>query len=339
MSLKNRDIKIDALRGFAIILVVVGHIIQTSFLDYDENHFFRIIYSFHMPLFMFISGYVAYLSVNFSAPITNIFKKFIQLGIPFLSWYFIFDVLFRRAYGNISIIDSAKQLILNIDMGFWFLWALFLCFVVLNLSSYLFRIMLFTRKYIDIVYYTFLVLVLFNINVQIFGVPFLKNYFIYFIIGYLLKKYLPELSRLKEYSKEIALTIFIVLLVGWFRGQIPLPISLLDINIISQESQILVYNLIIAFSGILVTYFMIEKAIENILAQKILTYIGKYTLEIYIMHLYAISFLSVYIVGIGNNILSITIKLIIGLFVPIFFSKYFLGQSKIMKLLFLGKYK
>lgn len=339
MSLKNRDIKIDALRGFAIILVVVGHIIQTSFLDYDENHFFRIIYSFHMPLFMFISGYVAYLSVNFSAPITNIFKKFIQLGIPFLSWYFIFDVLFRRAYGNISIIDSAKQLILNIDMGFWFLWALFLCFVVLNLSSYLFRIMLFTRKYIDIVYYTFLVLVLFNINVQIFGVPFLKNYFIYFIIGYLLKKYLPELSRLKEYSKEIALTIFIVLLVGWFRGQIPLPISLLDINIISQESQTLVYNLIIAFSGILVTYFMIEKAIENILAQKILTYIGKYTLEIYIMHLYAISFLSVYIVGIGNNILSITIKLIIGLFVPIFFSKYFLGQSKIMKLLFLGKYK
>lgn len=45
---------IDNLRGLLIILVVLGHCIQNLDLDFDHNIVFRYIYSFHMPLFMFI---------------------------------------------------------------------------------------------------------------------------------------------------------------------------------------------------------------------------------------------------------------------------------------------
>lgn len=50
----NRILQIDVLKGFAILLVVLGHAIYET---YSENNIvFRMIYSFHMPLFMFLSG-------------------------------------------------------------------------------------------------------------------------------------------------------------------------------------------------------------------------------------------------------------------------------------------
>ena len=56
----RRDKRIDALRGLLMILVVLGHVIQYVYepKDFDNNILFRVIYSFHMPLFMCVSGYV-----------------------------------------------------------------------------------------------------------------------------------------------------------------------------------------------------------------------------------------------------------------------------------------
>lgn len=57
----NRNVLYDKIRGIAILLVVLGHSVQNA---YGEKCFnvslFNIIYSFHMPLFMFISGFVTY---------------------------------------------------------------------------------------------------------------------------------------------------------------------------------------------------------------------------------------------------------------------------------------
>ncbi len=43
---------IDALRGFGIILVVLGH------LHFGHNMLHQYIYAFHMPLFFLVSGYL-----------------------------------------------------------------------------------------------------------------------------------------------------------------------------------------------------------------------------------------------------------------------------------------
>ena len=50
---------IDSLRGVAMILVVIGHLIQNNYSDAYHNSIFNVIYSIHMPLFFFISGCVA----------------------------------------------------------------------------------------------------------------------------------------------------------------------------------------------------------------------------------------------------------------------------------------
>lgn len=57
--MKQRVEYIDAMRGFAIILVVIGHLIQTYYCDVYSNAIFRVIYSCHMPLFFFISGCIS----------------------------------------------------------------------------------------------------------------------------------------------------------------------------------------------------------------------------------------------------------------------------------------
>ena len=86
----NERVKwIDSLRGFAIVLVILGHagIPQTM----------RIwIYSFHIPLFFFISGYV------FSLKKVNNFKEFLikkikGIVIPLICFSFV-AVIFDFVY-------------------------------------------------------------------------------------------------------------------------------------------------------------------------------------------------------------------------------------------------
>ena len=51
----------DSLKGFLILLVILGHSIQyTLGNSCYSNHLWNIIYSFHMPAFMAISGFLAY---------------------------------------------------------------------------------------------------------------------------------------------------------------------------------------------------------------------------------------------------------------------------------------
>ena len=49
----NRDLRLDGLKFIMIFLVVLGHL---RFIDYGIS-VGKMIYSFHMPVFVFLSGY------------------------------------------------------------------------------------------------------------------------------------------------------------------------------------------------------------------------------------------------------------------------------------------
>ena len=57
--MKSRIDYIDRLKGMAIFLVVIGHVYRMAF-NQGEDITYKWISSFHMPLFMFLSGLVAY---------------------------------------------------------------------------------------------------------------------------------------------------------------------------------------------------------------------------------------------------------------------------------------
>jgi polysaccharide biosynthesis protein PslL len=97
---------LDIAKGIGILLVVLGHN------DFEVISLFiqRMIYSFHMPLFFFLSGYF----INASVPFFDFFKKrFNALMKPFFFTIFLIyftSVSFEKMGFNMAITRTVKSL-------------------------------------------------------------------------------------------------------------------------------------------------------------------------------------------------------------------------------------
>ena len=141
MSTSDRDENIDFLKGIAIFLVVLGHLIQYILYPegYIDNIFFRLIYAVHMPLFMFISGYVVGMR-NQTIDIMWLKRKTKSLMLPFLSWVFIAWIIHCNWEKN-NLLSCYVKILLNPSSGgMWFLCVLFLNCVGLFLATRILRI-------------------------------------------------------------------------------------------------------------------------------------------------------------------------------------------------------
>lgn len=111
---KNRLLWIDSLKVFAILLVIWGHILprlgQYAPMSIEErfNGLNGLIYSFHMPLFMVLSGYVSSKILRGQG---DIMRKFKQLIIPCITLFFV-------------------CLAVGVDDNFGYLKSLFACYVI-----------------------------------------------------------------------------------------------------------------------------------------------------------------------------------------------------------------
>lgn len=113
---------INVIKGFLILMVVVGHFGQTignilpESVSFIFQGFILFIYSFHMPLFVFVSGY---LSKNLEKRRS---KAFADLMIPYLIFQCFCGIC-------ILILTKSWEVFSNIfvpQMGAWYLLALFI---------------------------------------------------------------------------------------------------------------------------------------------------------------------------------------------------------------------
>lgn len=127
---------LDVAKGIGILLVVMGHCIPdaSTFQTISNSSFallHKIIYSFHMPLFFFISGFLAKQILDSSQKFKIILKKFNRLlvpyffvGICYLPLKIIFSQFANKSY---DFSEFWKILIgINPDGELWFLYALFI---------------------------------------------------------------------------------------------------------------------------------------------------------------------------------------------------------------------
>ena len=130
----------DSLKGVLIVLVIIAHCIAQIIGNdaANNNYWWCLIYSFHMPAFMAVSGYLTY-RPNVAGQIkvwSSVSRRFQQLLIPFLVWSGVYFAI----RGSIA---SYANCILMPNTTFWFLWALFfisVLFVLFQDFSYRFII-------------------------------------------------------------------------------------------------------------------------------------------------------------------------------------------------------
>jgi len=137
---QGRNEFLDISKGILMFLVVWGHVIQ--FVAYGNEYYLddpilKAIYTFHMPLFMAISGYLTYGSIQRHAWFPMVLRRFRQLIVPAFVGAAIFGVLFSITAVLLQGADIRNTLahlpllVFKTASSFWFLWAIFLFTAIL----------------------------------------------------------------------------------------------------------------------------------------------------------------------------------------------------------------
>ena len=156
---KQRLHHFDVIKGIAILLVVMGHVLIMGIHGIDKAFLFKLIDKIHMPLFFFISGYFTYKLVENKVALPNIWVRFKQLIIPFICVSAIWTLYFPHSGLQSPLSSSFKGLYLDVwKNGYWFTLCLFelilLYYVIVAISNKI------RKKYISVL----LVLIIYTIT-------------------------------------------------------------------------------------------------------------------------------------------------------------------------------
>lgn len=283
---------IDALKCFLIIIVIWGHLIQyySGISKFWERPIWEMIYSFHMPLFIFISGYLFKNKSHLSQALKT---KAIQLLLPGLTCAIII-YLKDMEIGKVQLIDI-KHIFESAFLNLWYLKALFGCI----LGGYLFYRFKMSCIITVIIFWLFIRLGLYEyIEVNLINLLFtaigggdgLLFLLPFFITGYCLKHY-DIYMRIQKNIYLILLFVTWCILIQKFNGLDTIyfasPKWISNNAILYPEIARTFFRDFIALFAILFLFISFKKYYHTIhinsAIRKIIAIIGKNTLGIYIL--------------------------------------------------------
>jgi fucose 4-O-acetylase-like acetyltransferase len=271
--------EIILLRAIGILLVVFGHSdIGGQGTPYFYPALERVVYTIHMPLFMFISGFVFMYTnqgkdrFDFVGLIKN---KILRLLVPaffVLTLAFLLRALLtyskKTGMDFYSITNYAKMFFLKEYLPiefYWFLFVLFDIFLLSRLFLYCIKI-----KYATLLLtLIFMALNLFPIDIDLFYVKFISEYLVYFWFGCLCCFATSETRLLKLVNDR---NVSLILSIGFL-------VLLIYFGVIEKITK--VGGLICSISGISISYFCVRYLNQFKLIY--LRSIGKYSYQIFLL--------------------------------------------------------
>lgn len=280
----NRIYYLDYLKAFAIFTVILGHSIQNFKGSALMGSLYNFIYSFHMPLFMIISGYFFEKSLQ-----ANIFavvmKKTRELILPVLSFSVVAFVVTWVTPFDITRTDNFLKYFFGGDM--WFLKFLFACTVMACVSKLLFR------------------------KISIAGIlppavlPIVSRVgmfrmFPYLWVGYCLNRYQKSVDRHQTLAIAVLWAMFVALLCFW-----KLEYNYPTYKIISLKygfsfnganMLIVAYRFLIGIVGSAAFIVTFKKMrLERLDKKLCFAKIGQHTLGMYCLQIYLLEYASDYV--------------------------------------------
>jgi fucose 4-O-acetylase-like acetyltransferase len=262
--MKQRNSLFDNLKALLIFLVVFGHVLELFLKNPDYQLLYNVIYSFHMPAFVFIAGYFS----------KNIEKQENNIVFTFLVPYIVFNSLYQILVSKTFDIDLFTPIYVYWFLLSMFLWKIFLKNLIRIRFVFFFSIILslYCGLFDEVSRYL-------SISRSLVFLP-------YFLAGYFCKEEI--ITKIKKTPKIIGVSLLLmVLYITLFLFEHDfLPSEILkgadSYNKLGLSVLNGFYSRIILL--LVATSFII--ALINLTPEKRLkiTYIGKRTLVIYLFH-------------------------------------------------------
>lgn len=262
---------VDCGKALLIFLVIYNHVIVFSFNHYGKGVITSFICSFYMPLFFFLSG----MFMKDNNDVSRLAKRAVNLMVPFL----VLGSLFTWRLG-----DSYESLFLErMHNGYWFILALFSINIVFYLRNIIAQNFLINRPFwadliaiivSDAIFAALYCFVCKEITYAV-ALNFVKDYLPYFIAGYwYMRLRVKKELKLPLWVAPLGFALYVVLnfvdLSNTFHG----IASLLEI--LKQHAATL-------SSGVFVLC-LLERIPSSFKGDKWVKYVGRHTLEIYVLH-------------------------------------------------------
>lgn len=327
---KLRLYDIDRAKGFAILLVVIGHLASPGgepMIVGNDVYFFikKIIYMFHMPFFMFLSGVIFYYTYKQIPSIKMYFeyimkkiKKLFPAFMIFGSLIFIGKIGSAQLFyvDNFSYMGLFKEymnlLVLptqSFARSLWYIYVLLEFYILFPLLLIMFKRKLLPLVIIGIVLY-------FIPTTSYFALHQVFDYFIFFTLGIVIVRSYDLYTDIIQKYGAVFLLLFLL--------------SLTSIYFLNEQNAKLLIGLLSIPSLHGLIYFPIFKN------SHILYLLGKYTFVIYLMNTLFIGFtigVLLKIVPLSGNSFYFFFPLLvfIGVIGPILTKKYFFSKISYLK--------
>lgn len=314
----GRDISLDAVKGFAILLVMLGHCIVLNGLA--DPYLYDAIAAVQMPLFMAVSGYIAGLKKPEAVERPDLAKRAAVLGkrsisylVPFFSWMFI--VSFPHC------LKELKTELFHLDYGLWFLATLWIVNLVCMIAAfpadfaeYKYCQGKMKRKGLNVVQKNqtvsdnaestvkcnsglWLRFIIFYLVVLCFYIGFFLQarsgntflspsltvrYLPFYVAAYLFAYHIRPVLQKKETGRLAGHTGLVNVLWLLCLAAFVYLVYAFDMVVVTGITT-LVVQMAASFLGVFVCFYGIAHFCRGRL-QKLLAFVGQYTLEIYVLH-------------------------------------------------------
>lgn len=278
--MKKRNEAIDAVKGFAILLVMIGHVLVHN--NMEDPYLYNLIKVIQMPLFICISGYINGCGRKISNGkelYTKLLKRSISYLLPFFTWI----ILLHLNDIPIAVIRTLNQL----ERGLWFLMTLFVLMVMTSLAEFVkyqfYEKSRFKSEVLFLVAFAGLtcLLLLQYISGSAFLSPSLTVYYLpFYFAGYYIaehKEFIQEFIHKCKVEKALPNVLFVLSGIAFFGSVIGIRF-----NTISNRT-VLVMQIMTAFFGCYFFMYLFSVIREN-KVKHLFSFLGQYTLEIYVLH-------------------------------------------------------
>ena len=278
---------VDAMRGFSMIVVVLGHVLLSMGIGGYSSFLSSVLLTFRMPLFFFVSGFFSYRLITWwnRERIADILKRKIQAQIICT---IIFVSVYQYVIGRIDWLFTGFG-------GYWFtivLFQMYLIYLLLSLTSRLIsrNIVIPSMVLLSVLFVALLVMFRGSSWAwNFFSWENLTKYMQFFTIGIICSKYREKLFKLlrEPLFSTIVIVGWIICMLLWYNDTFKITVPYLYSFI--HDVAVRYFAL---FTVILCFYRASDYLSSNSVQSKTLRLIGQRTLDIYMIHYFFLPSLS-----------------------------------------------